>query len=1389
MMKDSFALAAPFFRDNPDGSRTLIGHVPKDVATATFISHTSQNMSVSIILPLENQSQLNSLLQDLYDPKSPTYHHFLTPLQFNQQFSASIVDSALIKEYLNNEGISVTGQSSNGSLLYVTGPSGAFEHAFNLHINNYLTKDGTKFYAPDADPTIPATLAGKILAMGGLDNLHKYHAHSHQAPVVSSPKALTYAFNGSGPGGYLAPNDVKTAYNLNTVPVTGTGQNIALFELDGYSSSDVTAYDSYFSLSNVPLQNILIDGFSGNPDCTPADLNCADEGSAEVTLDIELVTAFAPGASNIYVYEAPNTTQSWIDEWTQMATDDKAKIISCSWGEPEQDSPTLSFDNQIFQQMAVQGQAVFVAAGDNGAFDAGATTLSVDEPASQPYVTAVGISALTVNANGTYNSESASIYGGGGVSADWSIPSYQTPLILQAVPAALVSATMRNVPDVVLTADESTAYAFYIDGSWAGYYGSSLSSPIWASFMARVNQGLGLNAPLGFANPLLYQIAQGSSYANDFHNITTGNNGYYPAEPGFSDATGLGSFNGLNLYNDLINQVNFTPPVAPPSMPTGLSASVGNAQVALTWEPSSGASSYNILRTTVNGGTYTLIGSSAAPYTHFIDNSVNNGAIYYYVVSAVNSLGMSPNSAQVSATPILPPVLTASAGNNQVVLTWSASQGAVSYGVERATASFGPYSILSGSLTNISYTDNSVSNSTTYYYIVTAVNTEGQVTNSALVSATPSPPALPAPTGLSAIAGNSQVMLSWSPVAGASSYGVKRATVSGGPYYPLSSVYFLSDTSYVDYAAINGTTYYYVVVDYNGNTPSSNSAQVSATPNAPTLPAPTGLIATAGNGVVTLTWNPVAGAYYYYVKVSSVSGNVWYKTANDPYGFYATNGITYYVVVSAVNSSGQQGPDSMQVSATPQAPAQPPAAPTNLTAVPGLVNATTAELNWTASAGATSYKVLRSTISGGPYTIIASAVTVISYSDSTVVNGNTYYYVVQALNTNGQSGNSNQATITMVPLVPANVIATAGNAQVTLNWTASAGATSYSVLKSTFIGGPYTSIASPFSSSYTDTKVVNGTIYYYLVEAVDAGGASGASNMVSAQPQAPIPTAPTGVKAMLAGNEVTLTFSEASGNITGYGVNIYKNGVLYASSAGTSSPIGPIAGLPPGQVYTFTVTATNAYGTSVPSVVSNSVTTPTAPDIIIVATPTGGTVTCTLISGGACQSTAANTYNVPGGYGVTLTETPNSGNKFSSWSGLTCNSGVQTGTTCTTLINTPTTFVTASFIAIPAVPTGLTAQGQNSSIALFWAGKMSSGAILYNVKRATVSGGPYKTIASSNPAFYTDTSVNNGTTYYYVVSSVNASGGESPDSAQVNATPKAAPLLQAPNSFRGVVRF
>jgi len=535
-----------FVKENPvDGSQTLLGHVPTAVATSTLVSHAApaEPMRINVVLPL--QPGVDDFIRRLYDPESPIFHQFLTPQQFCEQFGPSPADSEQVKRFLASHGLVAESQPGCTYVLRVTGSVSSVEGAFNLRINHYKRPDGTVFFAPDAVPTIHATVAAKIRGVVGLDNLPRYHARSHPAPVG------LYPLFGTGPNGCIAPADIATAYNLKGIPSTGAGQTVALFELAGYDPKDIAAFEDYFHLPHVPLENIAIDGFN------PSD---PTKYNAEDALDIEMLVSFSPKISKILVYEAPSNSSSVLNLYYRIATDNLAKVISISWGSTENytGSDDIGVNQYILQQMAAQGQAVFVAAGDCGAYDDAASactsvTLAVDEPAAEPYVTGVGISKLAVNAaNGVWQSETASTQGGGGISSYETIPFYQAGMISTA---SLGSTTMRNVPDVVLTSDNSnTGFAVYVNGGWNSLGGSSATAPIWAAFAALVNQGRAAagQTPLGFMNPALYAIARGTNYTNDFHDTVGGNNGFYPAVPGYDCATGLGSFNGLNLYNDLV---------------------------------------------------------------------------------------------------------------------------------------------------------------------------------------------------------------------------------------------------------------------------------------------------------------------------------------------------------------------------------------------------------------------------------------------------------------------------------------------------------------------------------------------------------------------------------------------------------------------------------------------------------------------------------------------------------------------------------------------------------------------------------------------------------------------------------------------------------------------
>jgi fibronectin type 3 domain-containing protein/DNA-binding beta-propeller fold protein YncE len=288
-------------------------------------------------------------------------------------------------------------------------------------------------------------------------------------------------------------------------------------------------------------------------------------------------------------------------------------------------------------------------------------------------------------------------------------------------------------------------------------------------------------------------------------------------------------------------------PLPPPSVsaaPTGLTATLTNSQILLSWIASYGATSYNIQRSTNSGGPYTFIANTTG--TNYTDAAVFNGTTYYYVISSVSPSGTSANSAQVSATvpPLAPPTnLAAVTATNQVVLTWTGSSGATSYNVERATTNGGPYAILaSTSATN--YTDTTIVSGTTYYYVVQAAGPGGTTSvNSSQVSS--APPTPPAPTNLVATVTNSQVVLTWAASFGATSYNVQRSTTNGGPYTILANT---SATNYTDTAVFNGATYYYVIAAVNASGTSTNSSQVSSGVIPPFFSTPSGIAVDTSGG-------------------------------------------------------------------------------------------------------------------------------------------------------------------------------------------------------------------------------------------------------------------------------------------------------------------------------------------------------------------------------------------------------------------------------------------------------------------------------------------------------------------------------------------------------------
>jgi uncharacterized repeat protein (TIGR03803 family) len=333
--------------------------------------------------------------------------------------------------------------------------------------------------------------------------------------------------------------DLRAAY-VPGVTLTGAGQKLGLFELDGYYPNDITAYESLAGLAGITVSNVLLDGFDGSPGIK----------NDEVALDIDMAMAMAPGLSEIIVYEGLNPE----DVLNRMATDNLAKQLSTSWIW----EPFTPVTDQIFQQMAAQGQAMFEAANDWDAYDG--TLIPPNQPSDDPYVISVGGTTLTMTANNSaYVSEtvwnSSDIVGSsGGISTRYPIPPWQQGTDMSRNGG---STTMRNLPDVAMIADN--LFIFYSDGQPGTVGGTSCATPLWAGFTALANEAAAASGEpvVGFINPALYAIGNSPSYNNNFHDITSGNNRsiassvFFNAVPGYDLCTGWGTPKGSNLIYSL----------------------------------------------------------------------------------------------------------------------------------------------------------------------------------------------------------------------------------------------------------------------------------------------------------------------------------------------------------------------------------------------------------------------------------------------------------------------------------------------------------------------------------------------------------------------------------------------------------------------------------------------------------------------------------------------------------------------------------------------------------------------------------------------------------------------------------------------------------------------
>jgi len=538
--------------------KVLRGHVPPEVGRLRSngsLAVTNQ-LQLAIGLALRDPAGLRDFLAQVYDPASTNFRKFLSPEEFTARFGPSEADYEAVKAYARTNGLVISATHSNRLLLDVRGGPAAVQRAFHVSLRTYRhPSEARNFFAPDTEPSVSGGLP--VMEISGLSDFAIPKAAARRRVVYGGGETAA----GSGPQSGFLGNDFRNAYAPG-VTLTGAGQIVGLLQLTGYNASDITNYEDLAGLPHVPLQNVLLDGFNG----------AAGGGEEEVCLDIEMAIAMAPGLSKVVVFEAPNNVAAFTDILNAMTSSPEIKQFSSSWGYGSS-VPSLIAD-QIFQQMAAQGQSFFEASGDGEAW-----TNSIWQPGESPYLTVVGGTTLTMSGAGAaYQSEKVwnagnlgqawglngtgnTFWGsGGGVSANYAIPFWQTNV---SMVTNLGSATQRNIPDVALTGDN--IYVAHGNGTNHIFGGTSCAAPLWAGFMALVNQQAANagKASAGFINPAIYALARSTNYSACFHDINNGSNAWvgsptkYFAVPGYDLCTGLGTPTGSNLISALAATTTF----------------------------------------------------------------------------------------------------------------------------------------------------------------------------------------------------------------------------------------------------------------------------------------------------------------------------------------------------------------------------------------------------------------------------------------------------------------------------------------------------------------------------------------------------------------------------------------------------------------------------------------------------------------------------------------------------------------------------------------------------------------------------------------------------------------------------------------------------------------
>jgi len=608
----ALVLALPFSAVDAFGqTQAVLTHmVPTTAAKPQAIGQLAadQIMTLDVVMPVRDQASLDALVKQVADPASPAYRHYLTVAEFTARFGPSQADYEALVQFLQSKGFTIVGGTRDSMDVAIKGPVSAVESAFNVTMRTYQhPTENRTYFAPDREPTV--SLPFQIWHVSGLSNFSiPRPALSKRSDYLKAKgmaaEALPLATTGSGPSASFLGSDMRAAY-YGAGSLTGAGQNLGLFEYLGTDLTDLTTYFKNVGQTNkVPVTLLSTDGTST---ACIASAGCDD---TEQTLDMTQAISMAPGLSSLVMYIGSTDTAIF---GAIVSHNPLPATISVSWVWTPEDPTTL---DPLFERAAVQGQTILQASGDWQTW----SSTNNNWPADDPNVLTVGGTDLnTTKAAGPWASETAWVQSGGGISPNKiPIPSWQQlPGVINATNKG--STVYRNGPDVSANAN----WTFYVCADQTTctaneYGGTSFAAPMWAGYLALVNQQLAAKgvATVGFLNPTIYALGLSSGDGADFHDILSGACGTYSAVHGYDLCTGWGSPNA-GLINALAGEASTTEvlntsPLWADSGQTYHACNVANVS----------ASPVSIIISLVNSTGGVLVTSGASPINLAVGNSL-----------------------------------------------------------------------------------------------------------------------------------------------------------------------------------------------------------------------------------------------------------------------------------------------------------------------------------------------------------------------------------------------------------------------------------------------------------------------------------------------------------------------------------------------------------------------------------------------------------------------------------------------------------------------------------------------------------------------------------------------------------------------------------------------